>query len=284
MATLRAASTGVVRARAVASRGITRCARLSISGRGSAQPTAGALRTRRREATRIIALLADAVATAAAASAPSFDRRFTTRELWQRVFAESYSRELRPENDARVASLYDLQAVRFDVVTRFALEATGFTVEQDDAGGFRLLNAPPASRLSLARGKLLSALRLAKAAFTFDGGPDYLVLEDRAPRRQAPGDHAVAESGTRCSAPRCWRGAGGGWVPSADQPTAVRFCGLSTPKCSPISMKVRMTCSSCVLCAPPRGCSASSGITAGGGLHAGEVDVDAQRRAARATW
>jgi hypothetical protein len=135
----------------------------------------------------IVALLAEAVETAAASVAPSFGRRFTARELWQRVFSESYSRELRPENDARVASLYDLQAPRFAVVTRFALDAAGFTVEQDDDGGFRLLNAPPASRLSPARGKLLSALRLAKAAFTFDGGPDYLVwkIERHAGKRLA---------------------------------------------------------------------------------------------------
>ena len=123
----------------------------------------------------IVSLLADAVTTAAAAAAPGFGRRFTTRELWQRVFAGSYGRELRPESDERVASLHDLQAPRFAVVTRFALDAAGFTVEQDDADGFRLLGSPPAPRLSPARGKLLSALRLAKAAFTFDGGADYLV-------------------------------------------------------------------------------------------------------------
>ena len=123
--------------------------------------------------------------TAAAATAPRFDRRFTARELWQRVFADSYGRELRPEGAERVASLHDLQAPRFAVVTPFALAAAGFTVEQDDAGGLHLPGAPPSSRLSPVRGKLLSALRLAKAAFTFDGGADYLVwkLERHAGKR-----------------------------------------------------------------------------------------------------
>lgn len=135
----------------------------------------------------IVALLAMAVETAVASSAPSLGRRFTTRELWQRVFAESYGRELRPESAERVASLHDLQATRFAVITRFALDAAGFTVEQDDIGAFRLLGTPPVVRLSPARGKLLSALRLAKAAFTFDGGADYLVwkIERHAGRRLA---------------------------------------------------------------------------------------------------
>lgn len=123
----------------------------------------------------VVALLAQAVATAAAAAAASFGRRFTSRELWQHVFAESYGRELRPESAEHVASLHDLNAPRFAVVTRFALDAAGLTVEQDDHGGFRVLGAPPPPRLSRLRGKLLSALRLSKAAFTFDGGADYLV-------------------------------------------------------------------------------------------------------------
>lgn len=123
----------------------------------------------------IAALLAEAVSTAVAATAPSFGRRFSARELWQRIFTESYGRELRPESAERIASLHDLQAPRYAVVTRFALDAAGFTVEQGDDGGFRLLGTPPSSRLSRIRGKLSSALRLAKAAFTFDGGADYLV-------------------------------------------------------------------------------------------------------------
>lgn len=151
------------------------------------QPTAVPFARGQAMRREIVALLAEAVATAAASVAPSFGRRFTARELWQRVFAESYGRELRPENAERVASLHDLQAPRFAVVTRFALDAAGFTVEQDDGGGFRLLGSPPAPRLSAVRGKLLTALRLAKAAFTFDGGVDYLVwkIERHAGKRLA---------------------------------------------------------------------------------------------------
>jgi hypothetical protein len=135
----------------------------------------------------IVALLAEAVATAVASSAPSFGRRFSTRELWQGVFAESYGRELRPESAQRVASLHDLQAPRYAVVTGFALDAAGFTVEQAGDGGFRLLGMSPPLRLSRASGKLRSAMRLAKAAFTFDGGADYLVwkIERHAGKRLA---------------------------------------------------------------------------------------------------
>lgn len=135
----------------------------------------------------IVALLAEAMVTAAAATAPSFGRRFTARELWRRVFAESYGRELRPESAEHVAALHDLQAPRFAVVTRFVLDAAGFTIEHDDDGGFRLLGATPRPRPSRIRGKLLSVLRLSKAAFTFDGGADYLVwkIERHAGRRLA---------------------------------------------------------------------------------------------------
>jgi hypothetical protein len=136
---------------------------------------------------QIVALLAESVSTAVATTAPSFARRFSARELWQRIFSESYGRELRPENAERVASLHDLLAPRFAIVTRFALDAAGFTVEQGDDDSFRLLGAPARTRLSRARGKLLSALRLAKAAFTFDGGADYLVwkIERHAGKRLA---------------------------------------------------------------------------------------------------
>lgn len=151
------------------------------------QPTAVVFARGAAMRREIVTLLAEAVATAAAATAPSFGRRFTARELWQRVFSESYGRELRPESAQRVASLHDLQAPRFAVIMRFALDAAGFTVEQDEGGGFRLLGAAPAVRLSPARGKILSALRLAKAAFTFDGGADYLVwkIERHAGKRLA---------------------------------------------------------------------------------------------------
>lgn len=125
----------------------------------------------------IVALLADAVTTAVASTAPTFRGRFAARELWHRTFAASYGRELRPENAKRIASLHDLQAPRFAAVTRLALHTAGLAVEPDDAGGFRLLNPPPAIRLSVARGKALSALRLVKAAYTFEGGADYLVAK-----------------------------------------------------------------------------------------------------------
>jgi len=166
---------------------VSRDARDSYFWARLCQPTAVPFARGAAMRREIVGLLVEAVATAAAATAPSFGRRFTSRELWRGVFAESYGRELRPESAERVASLHDLQAPRFAVVTRFALDAAGFTVEQGDDGGFRLLGTPPPARLSRARGKLLSALRLSKAAFTFDGGADYLVskIERHAGKRLA---------------------------------------------------------------------------------------------------
>lgn len=166
---------------------VSRDARDSYFWARLCQPTAVPFARGAAMRREIVALLAEAVTTAAAAAAPSFERRFTARELWQRAFVESYARELRPESAEHVASLHDLQAPRFAVVTRFALDAAGFTVEQDDDGGFRVLGKAPPPQLSRIRGKLLSALRLMKAAFTFDGGADYLVwkIERHAGRRLA---------------------------------------------------------------------------------------------------
>ena len=164
----------------------------------------------------IVALLAEAVTTAAAATAPSFGRRFTSRELWQRVFAASYGRELRPESAEHVAALHDLQAPRFAIVTRFALDAAGFTVEQSDVGGFHLPGTPPPPRFSRARGKLLSALRLMKAPSPSMAAPT--IWCGRSSATPAGGWRSRrGRDGTRCSAPHCWRGAGGDWAPSADR-------------------------------------------------------------------
>jgi hypothetical protein len=77
---------------------------------------------------------------------------------WQRGFEQTYRTELRPEGNARAEEIVAANA-------EFYREAA------------LLLQGTPAMRISWARaraaGKLLSLLRLAKAAFTFEGGADY---------------------------------------------------------------------------------------------------------------
>lgn len=88
--------------------------------------------------------------------------------LWRRAFEETYRAELRSENPARAAELVTLDAGRFRRVTPLALA--------------ELAAAPVSAAQSAATwnrrrrvGKLLNLARLIKAAFTFEGGVDYVL-------------------------------------------------------------------------------------------------------------
>ena len=81
---------------------------------------------------------------------------------WRNLFWRTYRLELRPEAQDRPALLHDSNVEWFDEVMRLAQVERGDTVP--------LCWAP--RRIF---GKPLNILRLAKAAFTYDGGADYLV-------------------------------------------------------------------------------------------------------------
>lgn len=84
-------------------------------------------------------------------------------DWWRRAFALTYSVELRAERGGRAASVVDADPERYD---RFSLPAMAAIPIHAPGGGW--------TRRRI-EGKLLSVVRLAKAAFTFAGGIDYLA-------------------------------------------------------------------------------------------------------------
>jgi hypothetical protein len=88
------------------------------------------------------------------------------RALWTGAFALTYEAELRSEKKERGGTLYDSDPARYDAFTAPALAA---------ATPVPLARARRDWARRRVEGKLLSVLRLAKAAFTFDGGIDYLA-------------------------------------------------------------------------------------------------------------
>lgn len=83
--------------------------------------------------------------------------------LWPALFAATYATELRSEKPERAREIYLRDRERYERIARLLGRA-------GDAG--RALGDWRRRRIE---GKLLSALRLAKAAFTFTGGADYLA-------------------------------------------------------------------------------------------------------------
>lgn len=127
-----------------------------------AQPSA--LIYARDEATRhrVIDALVSAVSTTLT-QARKLNRNSTSvQDLWTDIFSETYRTELRSERSNRAALLVESNLTYF--------EAIDAAVSPPDTP------APaPNWRIRIYIGKALSVLRLIKAAFTFDGGADYLA-------------------------------------------------------------------------------------------------------------
>jgi hypothetical protein len=106
----------------------------------------------------VVAAVAAAVETMYAASLSAAPNESDPLLRWQRGFEQTYRTELRPEGNARAREIIAANA-------DFYRQAAS------------LLGGTPAMRISWgsarAGGKFLSLLRLAKAAFTFEGGADY---------------------------------------------------------------------------------------------------------------
>lgn len=86
--------------------------------------------------------------------------------LWRHLFARTYGAELRAERGNRPDSIVATAPGWFDAVLPAALDRIG----RRPSGNWR-----PAWSLRRLGGKALNIARLVKAAFTFDGGPDYLA-------------------------------------------------------------------------------------------------------------
>lgn len=125
----------------------------------------------------ILATLSGAAAHFANETLPLLRRGSTSRDLWVRGLLESYRSELRAENpQTRAAELVDRYRDRYDAL---AIALYG----QSDAGALSLPAASWSARQYcrlrwFARrmiGKPMTAIRVLKAVFTFEGGLDYVL-------------------------------------------------------------------------------------------------------------
>lgn len=128
-----------------------------------AQPTAVVFAANDEFRDRIEAALAQAVSTAADQGKALAGEDADPRTLWATLFGNTYRTELRSEDSSRAGQIVDADIDFYEAAAR--LHASG---------------AGPGKRrgiwaLRRIEGKLLSVARLVKAAFTFQGGADYLA-------------------------------------------------------------------------------------------------------------
>ncbi|PKP76910.1 MAG: hypothetical protein CVT81_12160 [Alphaproteobacteria bacterium HGW-Alphaproteobacteria-3] len=118
----------------------------------------------------VVEALGDAADTAAGWARRLVPSMRTYAELWTGLFTLTYGAELRSERGDRPLRIYEHDAARYDAI------ASALRVPLDEAGVRRIpLRSRAAWAFRRIAGKALSLARLAKAAFTFEGGVDYVV-------------------------------------------------------------------------------------------------------------
>lgn len=125
--------------------------------------------------------MADAVATAALWAVRLGPPRATPAAYWEGLFARTYGAELRVERGARPSLIHAASAAWFDAGLPLGLamrdvqakvDPAGILVPAGEVGGRRWRLSWGLRRML---GKVLNVARLVKAAFTFEGGADYLA-------------------------------------------------------------------------------------------------------------
>lgn len=136
------------------------------------------------EAARTAAALAisGAAPTLINAALAFVEREVDVLDLWQSGFRMTYDAELRAERNDRPASVVDFDPERYN---RFGQVALRHTAIANELRGDKVhILSDPQGRIMQERrrwpalrrrGKLLTIARLAKAAFTYAGGIDYLA-------------------------------------------------------------------------------------------------------------
>ena len=151
-----------------------------------AQPTAIVAVADEEVRDRLVRALAQAVRTIVRETLALLPAEFDSRMLWSHAFQESYRTELRSEGPERATQIADAFAERYRQVTEIVLREATWDATPMEAKGQRQRYAntvTPGARHRCERhwkrrrigGKVLSVLRLIKAAFTFRGGPSYLA-------------------------------------------------------------------------------------------------------------
>jgi len=131
---------------------------------------------------KVMTALGDAVVTLHRKLLPLLPAGLDLPEVWRRMLAETYGRELRSEGRTRAAAVFQAAPAALTIRSRCAVPLSGTGAVLDDAN--RL--ARPARRglrwrartlapLARTGGKAVTLLRLMKASVTFDGGVDYIL-------------------------------------------------------------------------------------------------------------
>jgi hypothetical protein len=134
---------------------------------------------------RIQRMLAQAVLTFLTRALPALPEQLDCAAIWQQGLALSYQAELRVEKPERAILLYESWEDHFRAITPPAMEQLSFNIKrrQDESRLLYHVDIPQHTRrlsrrgwlLRRLQGKILSLLRLIKAAFTFQGGADYII-------------------------------------------------------------------------------------------------------------
>lgn len=148
-----------------------------------AQPVRLVWRRDDRTEIAVIESIAQAVVTLLQVSRPLLLDEVTVWGLWSAAFLATYEAELRAEKSSRGPDIVSDDIDRYMRITAAALEAAAIPVHiEGDRIGFEHQVSADAYRMAKQRwakfrkdGKNTSKLRLLKAAFTFDGGLDYLA-------------------------------------------------------------------------------------------------------------
>ena len=126
-------------------------------------------------------LMAQAVLTLLKASIPTLAEKSGNAEaIWTRALALSYSAEYRPEPDTKAGQLVRSDAVGYAGLLEAALPALGVMLCRQGEDNYLCLSDHGDGKTALRRwrlrrwqGRVLSVLRLMKAALTFQNGVDY---------------------------------------------------------------------------------------------------------------
>ena len=150
-----------------------------------AQPTAVMACSSQAMSQRIISGLGKAVLTFLGNVVAQMPQPFVAKDIWSVGLGLSYGAELRAESTGRIATLWESNHVYYEQVARAAFSAhfpKVKVIQSNDLTMYELeYSRWDHSKNRLAwvvrkiQGKVLSILRLMKAAFTFQGGADYLI-------------------------------------------------------------------------------------------------------------
>ena len=131
---------------------------------------------------RVVAAVRDATLTAASWAAALGPAQGTPQDYWAALFARTYVAELRVETGDRSQGIVAADGERYGALLPLAWDVAGIhyesladgTLHPELDGRSRRRQAQQWARRQR-WGKPLNILRLCKAAFTFDGGADYVV-------------------------------------------------------------------------------------------------------------